>query len=376
MIADVPLGAFLSGGMDSSIIVALMARNSGKRINTFNISYPDWPVYDESSYAREVATMYNTDHHEIRLSSSEMIQIIPEALSSLGEPFADSSILPTLVISRETRKDVTVALAGDGGDELFAGYRLYLGETFYKYYYHLPQWFRRHGLESWISHLPDSRNIKWLEYVRRVKKFIRGARGDLIHRLFLWREVFSGELITSLLNGDQKSDETYPGESWLRALDHWPGDDLNRLLYVEVKDSLPCDMLTKVDLMSMKKALEVRVPFLDHRVVELAFQIPGSMKLKGLQRKYILLETFKDLLPPSLHHRPKQGFEVPISAWLKNELKDMLEDYLSPSLLKGQGMFNPEVVEGIKKDYLMNRRDNSWLLWNLIVFQHWYSTQK
>ena len=376
MIADVPLGAFLSGGMDSSIIVALMARNSGNRIKTFNISYPDMPVYDESSYAREVATMYNTDHHEIRLDSNEILQVIPDALSSLGEPFADSSILPTLVISRETRKDVTVALAGDGGDELFAGYRLYLGETFYKYYDYLPQWFRRHGLESWISLLPDSRNVKWLEYVRRVKKFIRGARGDLIHRLFLWREVFSAELITSLLNGNLKPDETYPGEDWLRALDRWPGDDLNRLLYIEVKDSLPCDMLTKVDLMSMKKALEVRVPFLDHRVVELAFQIPGSMKLRGLQRKYILLETFKDLLPPSLHRRPKQGFEVPISSWLKNELREMLEDYLSPSRLKGQGMFNPKIVEGIKKDYLKNRRDNSWLLWNLIVFQHWYSSQK
>jgi len=372
MIADVPLGAFLSGGVDSSIIVALMARNSGNRIKTFNISYPDLPVYDESNYAREVAAMYNTDHHEIRLDSNEILQVIPDALSSLGEPFADSSILPTLVISRETRKDVTVALAGDGGDELFAGYRLYLGETFYKYYDHLPQWFRRHGLESWISILPDSRNVKWLEYVRRVKKFIRGARGDLIHRLFLWREVFSGELITALFNGDPKSHESESGESWLRGFDRWPGDDLNRLLYVEVKDSLPCDMLTKVDLMSMKKALEVRVPFLDHRVVELAFQIPGSMKLKGLQRKYILLETFKDLLPPSLHRRPKQGFEVPISAWLKKELREMLEDYLSPSRLKGQGIFNPEVVEGIKKDYLKNRRDTSWLLWNLIVFQHWY----
>ncbi len=372
MIADVPLGAFLSGGVDSSIIVALMARNSGNRIKTFNISYPDLPVYDESSYAREVATMYNTDHNEIRLDSNEILQVIPEALSSLGEPFADSSILPTLVISRETKKDVTVALAGDGGDELFAGYRLYLGETFYKYYDHLPQWFRRHGLESWISLLPDSRNVKWLEYVRRVKKFIRGARGDLIHRLFLWREVFSTELITSLLNGDLKPDETYPGEDWLRALDRWPGDDLNRLLYVEVKDSLPCDMLTKVDLMSMKKALEVRVPFLDHRVVELAFQMPGSMKLKGLKRKHILLETFKDLLPPSIHRRPKQGFEVPISSWLKNELREMLEDYLSPQLLEKQDIFSSKVVESLKRDHRQNRQDTSWLLWNLIVFQHWY----
>jgi len=376
MIADVPLGAFLSGGVDSSIIVALMARNSTNQVKTFNISYPDLPVYDESSYAREVAAMYNTDHHEIRLNSNEILQIIPEALSSLGEPFADSSMLPTFVVSRETRKDVTVALAGDGGDELFAGYRLYLGETFFKYYDYLPQWFRRYGLESWISLLPDSRNIKWLEYVRRVKKFIRGARGDLIKRLFLWREVFSDELITALLNGEPKSHESESGESWLRAIDRWPEDDLNRLLYVEVKDSLPSDMLTKVDLMSMKKALEVRVPFLDHRVVELAFRIPGSMKLRGLKRKYILVETFKDLLPPSLLHRPKQGFEVPISAWLKKDLNHMLEEYLSPQLLKDQGIFSSKVVEGLKRDLMLNRRDTSWLLWNLIVFQHWYSGQK
>jgi asparagine synthase (glutamine-hydrolysing) len=303
-----------------------------------------------------------------------MREVIPEALYSLGEPFGDSSILPTLVVSRETRKDVTVALAGDGGDELFAGYRLYLGETFYKYYDHLPQWFRRYGLESWVPHLPDSRNVKWLEYVRRAKKFIRGARGDLINRLFLWREVFSSELIASLLNGDPKSHESGSGESWLRALDRWPEDDLNRLLYVEVKDSLPCDMLTKVDLMSMKEALEVRVPLLDHRVVELAFKMPGYMKLRGLKRKYILLQTFKDLLPPTLLHRPKQGFEVPISEWLKKDLNHMLEDYLSPQLLKEQGIFSSKVVEDLKRDLRQNRRDTSWLLWNLIVFQHWYSS--
>jgi asparagine synthase (glutamine-hydrolysing) len=375
MIADVPLGAFLSGGVDSSIIVALMAKDSGKRIKTFNISYPDLPIYDESSYARDLAEMYGTDHHEIRLNSSEILKIIPEVLSSLGEPLADSSTLPTLIVSRETRNSVTVALAGDGGDELFAGYRLYLGETLYKYYDYLPQWFRKHGLESWIHLLPDSRNIRWLEYVRRLKKFIRGARGDLIHRLFLWREVFSGDMIAALLNEDSKSDYSRPGESWLRALDCWPGDDLNRLLYIEVKDSLPSDMLTKVDLMSMRKALEVRVPFLDHRVVELAFQMPGAMKLKGLERKHILLKTFEDLLPRGFCRRPKQGFEVPISAWLKKDLREMLEDYLSPSRLAGQGIFDPEVVESIKNDYLKNRQDTSWLLWNLIVFEHWHSTR-
>ncbi len=230
-------------------------------------------------------------------------------------------------------------------------------------------------MESWIHRLPESRNVKWLEYCRRVKKFVRGARGDLIHRLFLWREVFSADLITALLHEDLRPAVPTPGQAWLRSLDHWPGDDLNRLLYLEVKDSLPSDMLTKVDLMSMKTALEVRVPFLDHRIVELAFQMPGSMKLKGLRRKYILMETFRDLLPPSLYRRHKQGFEVPISLWLKSDLKHMLEDYLSPRLIKEQAIFQPEIVESLKRDHLQNRRDTSWLLWNLIVFQSWYQAQ-
>ena len=372
MIADVPLGAFLSGGMDSSIIVALMAKNSAHPVKTFTISYPDLPLYDETHYARAVAERYGTEHHEIRLDSREMMRVIPDILSSLGEPFADSSLIPTYIVSRETRKEVTVALAGDGGDELFAGYRLYLGEVFYKYYSRLPRWIRRNVLESWIQRLPDSRNVKWLEYFRRLKKFCRGAQDDPMQRLLRWREVFPAELLQHLLNGNVGRESARSGEAWLRGLDRWPSHDLNRLLYVEVKDSLASDMLTKVDLMSMREGLEVRVPYLDHRVVELAFRMPASFKLRGMQRKYILLETFKDLLPPSLHRRPKQGFEVPISLWLAEDLKPLLDDHLSPALLKRQGIFNPVVVEDLKRAHHDNRWDTSWLLWNLMVFQFWY----
>lgn len=374
MIADVPLGAFLSGGMDSSIIVALMAKNSDHPVRTFTISYPDLPLYDETRYARAVAERYGTEHHEIRLDAREMLRVIPDILSSLGEPFADSSIIPTSIVSRETRKEVTVALAGDGGDELFAGYRLYLGETLYRYYSLIPRWLRRTALESWIQRLSDSRNVKWLEYLRRLKKFCRGAQDDPMERLLRWREVFPAELLQHLLNGNLGSEGTRSGAAWMRELDRWPSDDLNRLLYVEVKDSLASDMLTKVDLMSMREGLEVRVPYLDHRVVELAFRMPASFKLRGMQRKYILLETFKDLLPPSLHRRPKQGFEIPISVWLAGDLKPLLDDHLSPALLKRQGIFNPVVVEDLKRAHLDKRWDSSWLLWNLIVFQYWYST--
>jgi asparagine synthase (glutamine-hydrolysing) len=374
MVADVPLGVFLSGGLDSSIIAALMARSSPAPIKTFTIAYPDQPLYDETRYARALAEMYGTEHHEIRLDSGEMLRVIPDILSSLGEPFGDSSLIPTSVVSRETRGEVTVALAGDGGDELFAGYRLYQGEALYPYYRRLPRWFRRYALESWIDRLPDSRKVKWLEHLRRLKKFFRGTHDDPIQRLLAWREVFSPELLRSLLNGNRSEASPQSGENWLRELDRWPADDLNRLLYLEVKDSLPSDMLTKVDLMSMREGLEVRVPYLDHRLVELAFHIPGSMKLHRLQRKYILRETFKDLLPPSLHRRPKQGFEVPISVWLEGDLRYLLDEYLSPDVLRKQGIFNQSVVKELKTAHRENRRDTSWLLWNLIVFQCWYST--
>jgi len=374
MVADVPLGVFLSGGLDSSIIAAIMARSSPTPIKTFTIAYPDQPLYDETRYARALAEMYGTEHHEIRLDSGEMLRVIPDILSSLGEPFGDSSLIPTSVVSRETRGEVTVALAGDGGDELFAGYRLYQGEALYQYYRRLPRWFRRYALESWIHRLPDSRQVNWLEHLRRLKKFFRGAHDDPIQRLLAWREVFSPELLKNLLNGNLSEVGPQSGENWLRELDRWPAGDLNRLLYVELKDSLPSDMLTKVDLMSMREGLEVRVPYLDHRLVELAFHIPGSMKLHRLQRKFILREAFKNLLPPSLHRRSKQGFEVPISVWLEGDLRYLLDEYLSADVLRKQGIFNQSVVEELKTAHRENRRDTSWLLWNLIVFQHWYST--
>ena len=371
MIADVPLGAFLSGGIDSSIIVALMARHSAKPVKTYSIGYADMPLFDETAYAGEVARMYATDHHEIKLRSRDMLAVIPEVLNALDEPFADSSAIPTFVVSRETRKDVTVALSGDGGDELFAGYRMYKGEGWHTRYRRIPAFLRKGVIEPLISHLPDSRDAVLPEYVRRAKKFLRGAEGTFEERFLAWNEIFpTAARQTLLVHG---SGQTDPARAiFSRRLQEMNDDALNRMLYTDLKESLPGDMLRKVDAMSMQTSLEVRVPLLDHRVCEAAFALPGSWKLHGGRSKYIFIETFRHLLPPSVLTKPKWGFEIPISKWLKGELKYLIDDYLSPERIKQQDIFHYPAIQALLEPFLANRGDTSWPLWNLIAFQVWH----
>ena len=378
MIADVPLGAFLSGGIDSSIIVALMAMHSKTPVKTFSIGFKDDKLYDETSYAREVAHLYKTDHHEFKLSYQELLDVFPEVLSTFDEPFADSSAIPTYIVSRETRKHVTVALSGDGGDELFAGYRSYLGEFFYPYYLMIPSIIRKGGFEKIINRFPDSRNVKILEYIRRLKKFIKGSQGNLPERLLSLREVFPLDLRQDILiknwnRMDRKRDDL--ALEWIKKkIDSFQGDPINTILFTDVKNSLPGDMLTKVDWMSMKNSLEVRVPLLDHRVVEFAFNMPGPIKLRGGITKYILKETFQNILPKSLYRRPKAGFEIPISRWLKTDLRFLIDKYLGRERIVRQGIFDYPVIEKLIGYHMANKTDTSWMLWNLIVFQHWYES--
>jgi asparagine synthase (glutamine-hydrolysing) len=374
MIADVPLGAFLSGGIDSSVIVALMAQNSDKPVHTFSIGYKNDALYDETEYARKVAGLFNTDHHEFKLSYEDMLDELPNIISSFDEPFADSSAIPTYIVSKETRKHVTVALSGDGGDELFAGYRYYLAENWFAKYMKAPGLFREGLIEKIVGALPDSRDTKGLEYIRRVKKFIKGTKGSFDERVLALKEIFPKEVRQRILL-EASADKSLNDQAlkWVeRLLDYYQGDKLNSILYSDLKDSLPGDMLTKVDWMSMKNSLEVRVPFLDHSVVELAFKMPGSLKLKNGKTKYILKETFKDLLPPSIYRRPKAGFEVPISRWLKNELKFLLDQYLDENRIQQQGIFDHKIIKQLVGQHLSGKTDTSWMLWNLIVFQSWY----
>jgi asparagine synthase (glutamine-hydrolysing) len=360
MIADVPLGAFLSGGIDSSIIVALMARASSRPVKTFSIGFKDDPLYDETHYAREVSERYGTDHHEFKLGYKDMLDVLPDVISTFDEPFADSSAIPTYIV---------------GGDELFAGYRSYLSEYWYARYMQIPGLFRKGLIENLIKVLPDSRDVKILEHIRRLKKFIKATKGSFSERLLALKEVFPEEIRKNLLlnnhnNGNRSRDLSL---GWInKLLGCYNGDRINSILYSDLKDSLPGDMLTKVDWMSMKNSLEVRVPLLDHRVVELAFKMKGSLKLNNGRTKYILKEAFKDLLPSSLYNRPKAGFEVPISRWLKTDLKFLIDQYLAKEKLREQGIFDFEIVDNLIQKHLSNKTDTSWMLWNLIVFQHWY----
>jgi asparagine synthase (glutamine-hydrolysing) len=374
LISDVPLGAFLSGGVDSSIVVGLMAKNMSQPVRTFSIGYQDLPLYDETNYAKEVATFHRTDHHEFKVKCNDIIEIVPIVLDSLDEPFSDSSVFPTYIVSQKTRQEVTVALAGDGADELFAGYRKYTGEYWYRYYSFLPNLLINAVLRPFANSLPDSRDSHLSENLRRVKKFIYGAGMTLQERIEAWREIMTDEVCSHILRPNilEKTSLNTFSENISEYLSRGCSDAINRMLFLDVKDSLPDDMLNKVDRMSMLNSLEVRVPFLDHTVVEYAFQLSGDTKLHKGRRKYILLETFKSLLPPSIHNRPKWGFEAPISVWLKNELRFLIDEYLPRDFIEDQGIFNYTAIEDIKNCYLQNRSDTSWQLWNLIVFGYWF----
>ena len=374
LIADVPLGAFLSGGLDSSIIVALMARQSSRPVKTFSIGYEDLPFFDETRYAQEVARFNRTEHYEFKLGYKDILDAFPKVLDLLDEPFADSSAVPTYIVSRETRRHVTVALSGDGGDELFAGYRMYLGEYWAKYFARVPGALRKYMIAPLVQSLPDARDKPGLELIRRAKKFLRGMSLSFPERFCGWREIFPFAARQKLLRGPP--DRNFYLELVRQAVENskalFPEDGINLMLYLDVKGLLPGDMLTKVDRMSMANSLEVRVPFLDYTLVQYVFSLKGSTKLGAWKGKRVLLETFKDLLPPLLHNRPKWGFEMPIGAWLKKELKFLIEEYLHKDRIEKQGLFDPGIIRDLVTHHMSGRQDTSWQLWNLIVFEHWY----
>jgi asparagine synthase (glutamine-hydrolysing) len=376
LIADVPLGAFLSGGIDSSIIVGLMARNSRQKVKTFSIGYHDLPAFDETRYAREVAQFNQTDHHEFKLGYKDVLEAFPKVLESLDEPFADSSAVPTYIVSRETRNHVTVALSGDGGDELFAGYRMYRGEFWSRYYAKIPEFLRERVIAPLVQGLPDARDQPSLDRIRMVKKFVRGMSLRFPERFCAWREIFPFSIRQKLL-------KNHPGKNFFLDLirtqvlaeEHaLKSDPVNLMLYLDVKGLLPGDMLNKVDRMSMVNSLEVRVPFLDHTVVEYVFTLKGKTKLKPSGGKAILLETFRDILPQSLHRRPKWGFEMPVGTWLRRELRFLVDEYLQKGVIQKQGIFDYDVIHALIDDHMSGRQDTSWHLWNLIVFQYWHNS--
>ena len=367
--SDVPVGVFLSGGMDSSTVAAFASEVSTQPITTFSVGFRD-PSYNELPYARVVARRFGTRHHEFVLEP-RVLELTLQLVRCLDEPLADFSIFPTFLISRVAREHVKVALSGDGGDELFAGYETYLAERLARSYGYLPAMAREKIIPSLTNRIPPAGQKRGV--VNLTRRFVRGASLPRQLQHLRWRMFLSPAEKDRLYSADLKSaltDDLSDEERIL--LQRQAGQDpLTAQLYVDLKTYLADDILVKVDRMSMANSLEVRVPFLDHRLVEFVTAIPSDFKLRGLTTKYILKHAMKTILPGPTLKKPKQGFSIPIKTWLKRELRPLLLDTLSERRVRRRGFFNRHYVNALIREHLSGRQNHSHQLWALLFFELW-----
>jgi asparagine synthase (glutamine-hydrolysing) len=371
LMSEVPLGAFLSGGIDSSSVVGLMSREMNRPVKTFSIGFKE-SSYNEVNYARVVANHFKTEHQEFIIEPNAL-DLAEKLIWHLDEPFGDFSIFPTYLVSKMARQYVTVALSGDGGDELFAGYDTYIANKVARSYRRLPSFLRKGMLEPWIAKLAPTEQKKGL--VNRAKRFVEGTLlpENLEHTRWM---IFLQEMEKSRLYAPEVQSEIRYSDSFEFIRKYFKQtrttDDLNRQMYVDIKTYLVDDILVKVDRMTMAASLEGRVPFLDYRFVELAATIPSRLKLKGTNTKYILKKAMKDILPPQILKRGKQGFSIPIKNWLKEDLKGLMLDVLSPHKIKQQGFFNADYVQRLTQEHLSGQENHSHRLWAMMVFGIWH----
>ena len=374
MIADVPLGAFLSGGVDSSIIVALMAEQSSRPVKTFSIGFEE-ERFSELHFAKAVAERYKTDHTEF-VVKAEMADVLPKLAWHYGEPYADASALPSYYVARETRRYVTVALNGDGGDENFGGYIRYFAMKLAKKFDMLPAPARA-LLRAGAEHLPEY-NAPY-GFTWRLKRFLRSALfADLPRRHLKMIGYFQEEDKVGLYTKDFErrlgaaagSAERYLAEAFKRC----EGEDfLNRLLYVDFKTYLPECLMAKVDIATMATSLEGRSPLLDHEFVELVYRMPGDWKLRGLRgHKWIMKEAFRDKLPEVILNRGKMGFGIPLGAWFRGPLKSYWEDHVLSSRSLSRGYFDRAGLSRIWDEHQSGRRDHGYRLWALLMLELWH----
>jgi asparagine synthase (glutamine-hydrolysing) len=366
LISDVPLGALLSGGVDSSIVVALMARVSSSPVKTFSIGFRA-EQFNEAAYARLVAQHFNTEHHELVLDPN-LEETLAYLSGMLEEPFGDSSMLPTYYVSRMAREHVTVALSGDGGDELFAGYDRYLVAMERRKFDRVPRWLGHWYREQLHDRIPPGvygKNLTWNASLSRRDRYLDDVSFfPVLHRE---KNLFTREFVESAKNLPN------PLLQWQAYYDRAPAHDtLSRLLYLDMKTYLTADILTKVDRMSMATSLEVRVPMLDHEFVGWVSALPVDWKFRAGIRKYILKKLAERLgIPDQLLHRRKQGFQMPLVDWMRGEMKDQfLRVLLEPRTLQ-RGYFKPEAVRSLFDEHARGRRNRSGLLWRMLVLELW-----
>ncbi|MEA2205837.1 MAG: hypothetical protein QOE77_2613 [Blastocatellia bacterium] len=366
LVADVPLGAFLSGGVDSSAVVGLMSRHTGEPVKTFSIGFRE-DSHDELKYARLAAKHFGTDHREL-IVTPDICNLVDKLVWHFDEPFADQSAIPTYLVSKLAREHVKVVLSGDGGDELFAGYTRYATDSRRSGFEHLPRMIRNGVMQPLSRRLPHG---AW------GRNYLHQVANEPLDRYIEDISIFTRLNKPRLYTSDfkmrlGKSD----GADILRGHAARLGsqDPLDRLLYVDSKSYLPGDILTKVDRMSMAVSLEARVPLLDHKLIEFVARIPASLKMKGGESKYIFKRAVEDLVPSEILHRPKQGFGVPIGEWINKELRHEIRDTFADPRTRQRGYLEPAYVDLLLDEHERGRRDHSWALWALLILELWQRT--
>jgi asparagine synthase (glutamine-hydrolysing) len=367
LVADVPLGAFLSGGVDSSAVVAMMARNSS-RVRTFTIGFED-AEYSEVAHARRVAERYGTEHHEWIVRPGEL-DILPTLVRHYGEPFADSSAVPTYYLSRMTREHVTVALNGDGGDELFAGYDRYFAVQLAAGLDRMPAPVRSalRGVASW---LPDSTSPT--DPVRRARRFLLATALPARERYLQWLGVFGrGEFDGLIAPGFAEAAATGPSVDVVRPFAMNGHDPVAAAQLLDLTLYLPDDLLVKVDIASMANSLEVRCPMLDRELVEFAVSLPSEQKMRGGQRKYLLKRALRGIVPDENMDRRKQGFAIPVGKWFRGDLARYAEDVILSDRARARGYFRPERLERLVREHTTGAVDRTHQVWSLLMLELWH----
>jgi len=377
LLSDVPVGVFLSGGIDSSAVAAMMADLTPGNVKSFSIGFSD-ASFDESAYARQVARHLGTDHHELILEPHLLTDLVPKITALLDEPLADASIIPTYLLSQFARGSVKVALGGDGGDELFAGYPTLQAHRLAGYYERLPSFVRSRLVPAAINRLPVNRDN--LSFDFRAKRFVLGAGRPLAERHGRWLGSFTSEGIDDLLTPEVAAEVRRLDPPDLAA-EHLAAQSarlpLNQVLHLDMKLYLENDILVKLDRATMMASLEARVPLLNVEFVEYANSLPINLKLRGLRSKFLFKHALRPVLPRNIIERPKKGFGIPIAKWFRGPLREQLLETLSQDRIRREGFFKPPAVQGLVKDHLSGRRDNRKQLWTLFVFERWleaYST--
>ena len=371
LVSDVPLGFFLSGGLDSSIVVACAHEVHNDRIKTFSVGFED-PSYDETRYAEAVARHLHTEHTNITVRP-DFKSVIYELADHFEEPFADSSAIPTYYLSELTRKHVTVALSGDGGDELFAGYLTYQADKLARLYTRVPGMLSKKAI-PWLVHKLPVSDTK-INFGFKAQRFVDQALLEPGQRHFAWKAFFNENLKGSLLQGpllDSLSgtlDGYLPYKDYFDEAQHF--EEITRFQYADTMVYLIDNNLTKVDRISMAHSLEVRVPLLGTDIVEFAFSLPDQLKMPGMKLKHFLKESTKDMLPEEIVSRSKKGFNVPMPRWLKEGLKPLVDHYLSSEVVSRQGYFNPHTVQHLVTSHMSGKADFSRNIWALLMFNVW-----